>query len=178
MNTKLILLSFVGFLPLIAMAEYRMNINFSDPSSISFGTKNSEPGEGTPEEPTDPVDACPTSFPAPTLAAGFPTITKSGASVNYSVQITSAGGYASMADVGSEQRFVKIVTTHVSGVGYGDGGLYVGTTQTWGVNTGETLNVVLTPVAYDMQEGTQCPITGAPVTLVNKTHAQLYSEAQ
>lgn len=178
MNNKLFLFALFGLIPVTSIAEYRMNINFFDPSSISFGTNTSEPGEGTPEEPTDPVDACPTSFPTPTLAAGFPTIIKSGASVNYSVQITSAGGYASMAEVGSGQRFVKIVTTHVSGVGYGDGGLYVGTTQTWGVNAGETLNVVLTPVAYDMQEGTQCPITGTPFTLVNKTHAQLYSEAQ
>lgn len=177
MNTKLILLSFIGFLPLTAMAEYRMNINFSDPSSISFGTKTSEPDEGTPEEPTDPVDACPTSFPAPTLAAGFPTITTSGASVNYSVQITSAGGYASIAEVGSGQRFVKIITTHVTGIGFGDGGLYVGTTQSWPVTAGQTLNVTMTPVAYDMQEGTVCA-TGGTFQLVNKTYAQLQAEAQ
>ena len=177
MHNKLFLFALLGLIPVTSMAEYRMNVNFSDPSSISFGTKNSEPGEGTPEEPTDPVDACPTSFPAPTLAAGFPKIINGGSSVNYDVQITSAGGYASMAEVTSGQRFVKIVTTHVTGVGYGDGGLYVGTNQSWAVTTGQTLNVTMTPVAYDMQQGTVCA-TGGTFQLVNKTYAQLQSEAQ
>lgn len=102
---------------------------------------------------------------------------KSGANVSYSVQITSAGGYATMAEVTSGQRYVKILTTSVSGVDYGNGAIYVGDIQGWLVKTGQTINVVVTPVAYDMQEGTVCA-SGTPFTLINKTHAQLYSEAQ
>lgn len=51
MNNKLFLFALFGLIPVTSIAEYRMNINFSDPSSISFGTNTSEPGEGTPEEP-------------------------------------------------------------------------------------------------------------------------------
>lgn len=176
MNSKLFLFVFAGLISVASLAEYRMNVKFSDPSSISFGSIFSEPGDGTPAEPTDPVDACPTSFPAPTLAAGFPSITKGGSTVNYSIEITSAGGYASMAEVSSGQRFVKIITTHVTGVSYGDGGLYVGTNQAWAVNAGQTLNVTMTPVAYDMQEGTICS-TGGTFQLVNKSYAQLEADA-
>jgi hypothetical protein len=176
MNSKLFLLLLICLLPISSFAEYRMNVKFSDPSSISFGTP-SNPGEGAPEEPTDPVDACPTSFPAPTFVNGYPSVLKSGANVSYSVQITSAGGYATMAEVTSGQRYVKILTTSVSGVDYGNGAIYVGDIQGWLVKTGQTINVVVTPVAYDMQEGTVCA-SGTPFTLVNKSHTQLYSEAQ
>jgi hypothetical protein len=103
---------------------------------------------------------------------------KSGADVSYSIQVTSSGGYSTYAEVTGGERFVKMLTTSVSGVDYGNGALYAGTTQGWLVKTGQTINVVVTPIAYDMQEGTPCPITGTPFTLINKTHAQLYSEAQ
>jgi hypothetical protein len=179
MDTKqLFLFALIGVLPISSFADYRMNVKFSDPSSISFGAV-SNPGEGTPEEPpTDPEDSCPTNFPQPTMASGFPSIVKSGANVSYSVQVTSAGGYSTYAEITGGERFVKMLTTSVSGVDYGNGALYAGTTQGWLVKTGQTINVVVTPIAYDMQEGTPCPITGTPFTLINKTHAQLYSEAQ
>lgn len=176
MNSKIFLFAIVGLLPMSSFAEYRMSVKFSDPSSISFGTV-SNPGEETPEEPTDPVDSCPTSFPSPTFVSGYPSVLKSGANVSYSVKITAAGGYASMAEVTSGQRYVKILTTSVSGVDYGNGGIYVGDIQSWLVKTGQTINVVVTPVAYDMQEGTVCA-SGTPFTLVNKSLSQLYSEAQ
>ena len=70
MTSKLFLVFMIGILPLSSFAEYRMNVKFSDPSSISFGTP-SNPGEGTPEEPVDPEDSCPTNFPQPTMASGF-----------------------------------------------------------------------------------------------------------
>lgn len=181
MTSKLFLVLLIGILPLSSFAEYRMNVKFSDPSSISFGS-SSNPGDGTPEEPTvpeEPEDSCPTNFPQPTMASGFPSIRKGSSDVTYSVQITGAGGYATYAEVTSGQRFIKMLSTHVTGVDYGaNGGIYAGTPQAWGVKVGQTINVVVTPIAYDMQEGTPCPITGTPFTLINKTHAQLYSEAQ
>lgn len=177
MDTKqLFLFALIGVLPISSFAEYRMSVHFSDPSSISFGTV-SNPGEETPVEPVDPVDACPTNLPMPTFASGFPSIQKNGANVTYSVQITGAGGYATYAEVVSGQRFVKMLTTYVTGVDYGaNGGLYAGTNQAWIVKTGQTINVVVTPLVYDMEEGTVCA-SGTPFTLVNKSHAQLYSEA-
>lgn len=176
MNFKFAFLILPLVFPATSFAEYRMNVKFSDPSSISFGTV-SNPGEETPEEPVDPVDACPTNFATPVYQAGYPKV-RNNSLLYFDVMITSAGGYASMADFSSGQRYLKMVKTTVTGVSFGNGALYAGTEQTWSVNPGQVLNVILTPVAFDMQEGVECPITGTPVQLVNKSYAQLYSEAQ
>lgn len=182
MNSKIFLFAIVGLLPMSSFAEYRMSVKFSDPSSISFGTV-SNPGEETPEEPTEPTDACPTNLPMPTFASGSPSIQKSGASVLYKVQITSAGGYSTYAEVEAGQstgtpRFVKMLMTSNSGNAYPtNGGLYSGTLQAWLINSGQSLNVTMTPIVFDNSDGSVCA-TGTPFQLVSKTHAQLYSEAQ
>lgn len=185
MNNKLFLFALFGLIPVTSMADYRMHINFSDPSSISFGSNTSEPGEGTPEEPTDPVDTCPTNFPAPTFLTGFPYVQRSGLDVIYNVQITAAGGYASYEELSTYneansggKRYFKMLTTRADDgiLSNLDGGLYVGTTQSWMVKNGNYLKVTVTPIAFDMKEGTVCA-TGTPFILVNKTHTQLYSEA-
>jgi hypothetical protein len=181
MNSKIFLFVLVGILPMSSFAEYRMNVKFSDPSSISFGTV-SNPGEETPEEPTEPTDTCPTNMPMPTFASGYPSIQKSVNSVSYSVQITAAGGYSTYAEVAAGQatgtpRFVKMLMTQISGNSYpANGGLYAGTLQAWVINSGQSLNVTMIPIVFDNSDGSVCA-TGTPFQLVSKTYAQLYSEA-
>lgn len=169
MNIKLLPIALILFSS-GAFAEYQIKMNLPDVNSKSFTV----PGEETPTEPTDPevpADVCPTSFAPISYASGFPQVRQNGA-LYYDVQITSAGGYASISDFSSGQRFYKMVSTTISGVPFGNGGLYAGTTQTWSVSPGQYLNVVLTPIAIDMNDGSTCA-SGTPITLVNKTYAQL-----
>lgn len=172
MNIKLIALTLMGLTSVSSFAEYQIKMNIPDLKASSFVV----PGGGEPTDPIDPEvpeDVCPTNLVAPTFAAGFPRV-RQNMQLFYEVEITSAGGYNTVAEA-SSTRFFKMVSTTVSGIPFGNGGLYAGTVQTWGVNPGETINVIMTPSVIDLQSGTIC-YTGTPVQLVNKTYAQLLSE--
>lgn len=160
---KLISFFLLGAVSFSIAAEYQVKTIIPDLNAASFAI------------PIDPADVCPTTFAPFTYDSGFPQVIKT-PELSYRVAIPTGGDYASLAEISSGQRFVKILTTSVTGVPYpASGALYAGTTQIWVVQPGQYLNVVVRPVTYDMQDGIICS-SGVPFTLINKTYAQLLAE--